>query len=215
MQKTAKLALSGIGVALAVVAAVGLQGCATPNNNSSSNDSTSNISNTVGNAVVNGAANVAETAKNMADETVNKTTENVETSNKNAAYNSETGEASFEGGIGERDGKHTITGTVRCTTYADRAKEVDWKTPDFDQRGTLTLIELPEPVTVTTYKGGGEWTGKVQWIKVPDDEAIRRFKDQKITIGVDTWGNAPSDITGVLYDLTLTYDYDGLVVFED
>ena len=39
--------------------------------------------------------------------------------------------------------------------------------------------------------------------------------DQKITIGVDSWGYAPSDITGVLYDLTLTFDYDGLVVFED
>lgn len=217
MQRAAKLALSGVGAVLAVVVAVGLQGCAASSGNSSaSNSSTSNMTTNVGKAVTEGGSEAVNAAKNAVDEVASKAAENENSASEPAASESSApAEQSVVAGIGERDGKQTLTGTVRCTTYADRAKEVNWQTPDFDNQGTLTLIELPEPVTVTTYKGGSEWTGEIQWIKVPDDESIRRFKDQQITIGVDKWGNAPSDISGVLYDLVLTFDYDGLVVFED
>ena len=217
MRRAAKLALSGVGAALAVVAVIGLQGCAGVSGNSSSSASNaSNVSNTVGNVVASGGMVAVEAGKAAADNVVSKAAENTNQATEGSSEASgNTGETSFVGGIGERDGKQTLTGTVRCTTYADRAKEVNWSTPDFDNKGILTLIELPQPVTVTTNKGGGEWTGEIQWVKVPDDESIRRFKDQKITIGVDSWGYAPSDITGVLYDLALTFDYDGLVVFED
>lgn len=102
-----------------------------------------------------------------------------------------------------------VTGTVVCTTFQERAEEVNFGGSDFDSDDMLTLLVLDDPIEVTAYKGGGDYTGSVSVIRLPDDEMFRQFKDQSITIGIDSWGAFPADLSAALYDLVLTFD-DGL-----
>ena len=112
------------------------------------------------------------------------------------------------------DGKQLVVGTVACTTFKDRAAETGFPGSDFANNDTLlTLLVLESPIEVTAYKGGGAYTGEVSVIRLPDDEMFRQFKDQKITIGVDSWGEFPADITAMLYDLVLAFD-DGLTLVD-
>ena len=112
------------------------------------------------------------------------------------------------------DGKQLVVGTVVCTTFKDRAAETGFPGSDFANNDTLlTLLVLESPIEVTAYKGGGAYTGEVSVIRLPDDEMFRQFKDQKITIGVDSWGEFPADITATLYDLILTFD-EGLTLID-
>lgn len=113
------------------------------------------------------------------------------------------------------DGKQLATGTVVNTTFADRAAEVGYAGSDFaGDRGLLTLLVLDTPIQVTAHKGGSDYTGAVSVICLPNDEMFRQFKDKQITIGVDTWGEFPADVTGMLYDIVLDYQADGLTLVD-
>ena len=113
------------------------------------------------------------------------------------------------------DGKQLASGTVACTTFAERAAEVGYAGSDFaNDKSLLTLLVLDSPIQVTAYKGGGDYTGTVSVIRLPDDEMFRQFKDKEITIGVDDWGEFPADVTGFLYDVAVDFDEDGLVLVE-
>ena len=113
------------------------------------------------------------------------------------------------------DGKQLATGTVVNTTFADRAAEVGYAGSDFaGDKGLLTLLVLDTPIQVTAHKGGSDYTGAVSVICLPNDEMFRQFKDKQITIGVDTWGEFPADVTGMLYDIVLDYQADGLTLVD-
>ena len=113
------------------------------------------------------------------------------------------------------DGKQLATGTVVNTTFADRAAEVGYAGSDFaEDKGLLTLLVLDTPIQVTAHKGGSDYTGAVSVICLPNDEMFRQFKDKQITIGVDTWGEFPADVTGMLYDIVLDYQADGLTLVD-
>ena len=102
-----------------------------------------------------------------------------------------------------------------CTTYKDRAAEVGYGGSDFaNDSDLLTLLVLDSPVTATGYKGGSDYTGPVSVIRLPNDEMFRQFKDKQITIGVDKWGEFPADVTGMLYDMTVDFNSDGLVLIQ-
>ena len=113
------------------------------------------------------------------------------------------------------DGKQQVKGTVVNTTMQERAKEVNPEMKDFaNDTSLLTLLVLDSPITVTSYKGGSDYTGEVKVIKLPNDEMFRQFKDKQIVIGVDNWGDFPADITGFLYDIVVDFDRNGLALEE-
>ena len=80
--------------------------------------------------------------------------------------------------------------------------------------GLLTLLELEAPIQVTAYKGGSDYTGEVSVIRLPNDEMFRQFSGKTITIGVDSWGEFPADVSAFLYDLIVDFDTDGLDLVE-
>ena len=115
----------------------------------------------------------------------------------------------------DASGKQLATGTVVTTTYKDRAAEVGLGGNDFaNDTGLLTLLVLDEPIQVTAYKGGSDYTGEVSVICLPNDEMFRQFSGKEITISVDSWGEFPADLSGKLYDLVVDFDHDGLDLVE-
>lgn len=112
-------------------------------------------------------------------------------------------------------GKKTATGTVVTTTYAERAVEVGLAGDEYkNDTSLLTLLMLDEPIEVTAYKGGSDYTGTASVIRLPNDEMFRQFSGKQITIRVDSWGEWPADLSGKLYDLVVDFDADGLGLVE-
>lgn len=101
------------------------------------------------------------------------------------------------------------------TTYKERAAEVGLAGDDFaNDTSLLTLLVLDEPIQVTAYKGGGDYTGDASVIRLPNDEMFRQFSGKQITISVDSWGEWPADLSGKLYDIVVDFDADGLDLVE-
>lgn len=112
-------------------------------------------------------------------------------------------------------GQETASGTVVCTTYADRAKEVGYTGPGFENDSSLlTLLVLSRPIHVWGYYGGDYMQDDVSTICLPNDEMYRRFNGKTITIGVNDWGDFPSDVTAFLYDCIVDVEHDGLALVE-
>ena len=113
-------------------------------------------------------------------------------------------------------GKMVATGTIACPTVAERAAQVDYSVPEFaSDNSALTLLMLDSPMTVTAYFGGQDGhTGQVTSIGLPNDEMYRRFNGKTITIGVNDWGDFPSDVTAFLYDCIVDVEHDGLALVE-
>ena len=112
------------------------------------------------------------------------------------------------------DGKQVATGTVVTTTVKDRAGEIGQTGDDWDSTDLLTILELDNPIKVKAYYGGSEDTVEATSICLPNDEMFRQFSGKEITIGVNSWGEKPADIMGMLYDLKLDFNTDGLVLIE-
>lgn len=109
----------------------------------------------------------------------------------------------------------TATGTVETTTVEKRAAEVGYAGSDFNgDTQLLTLLVLDTPIEVTSYRGGGSYTGQASVICLPNDEMFRQFSGKQITIAVDSWGDWPSDISAFLYDITVDFDLNGLELVE-
>ncbi len=112
-------------------------------------------------------------------------------------------------------GQETASGTVVCTTYAERAQEVGYKGSDFaNDSSLLTLLVLSRPIHVWGNRGGDYMQDDVSTICLPNDEMYRRFNGKTITIGVNDWGDFPSDVTGLLYDCIVDVEHDGLALVE-
>ena len=112
-------------------------------------------------------------------------------------------------------GQETASGTVVCITYAERAREVGYKGSDYtSDTNALTLLVLTRPIRVWGQHGGDNIQADVSTICLPNDEMFRRFNGKTITIGVNDWGDFPSDVSALLYDCIVDVEHDGLALVE-
>ena len=205
--KTKKLAL--IAFACLIVSALALTACSGGSQSSSASSNASAGSATSATSTSASASSAASTASNSTSTSPSASSSASPDASSSAASPSATAPQA------NTAGKQLATGTVVCTTYKDRAAEVGYGGSDFaNDSDLLTLLVLDSPITVTGYKGGGDYTGSVSAIRLPNDEMFRQFKDKQITIGVDKWGEFPADVTGMLYDITVDFDQDGLTLVE-
>ena len=76
------------------------------------------------------------------------------------------------------------------------------------------MLVLNRPIHVWGYRGGDYSQADVSVIRIPNDEMFRRFNGKTITIGVNDWGDFPSDVTAFLYDCIVDIEHDGLALVE-
>ena len=215
MQKTALMRI-GVVVAATALAACALAGCSSSTSSSAASDSAkspSASSAAVSTNVSNAPANV--NVSNPSDTSANDNASSASSAPANANASSSASAATPSSSAASSAAENTVSGEVVTTTYAERAKEVSYAGKEFDDdKQILTLLVLDKPITVDAQKGGGAWTGEVSVIKLPNDELYRRHSGKVIKLAVKSWGEAPADVAGFLYDLVLDTDADGVEIVD-
>ena len=226
MDKTKLLPATLAAAMLAVAGLAGCSGASNTNTTNSNASSTPPIANTVNdndnNTVADDNTNEVEDNTNADDEgnledevNANGNTGSTVSNANTSGMVANTDAQDNSNASGATEAEEQITGKIVDTTFKDRASEVGYDSPDFaDNTDMLTLLVLNKPVTVTAYKGGGDYTGEVSVIRLPNDEKYRRFAGKPVTVTVTKWGDFPSDISGMLYDLSFLGDDSGLEVSE-